>query len=382
MDTFKKIYKAIVVMTIIAITILCLAHIGVLDLGLKETSTGIDETGVYTLLIAISILLSSFVFSRAANVIANRKNTIIAYFTVFLTLIVLLFVAVVLIFKLNLDDTLLEMLKYIFIAILYLTIIIFIFEIPQSNSSHGHFQILAVSIITIAFILNMTIKNDNKIEFSNNLENNTITSTNSDEKEDNSILQKIKIVFNYLSIAVFIINPMIRVLYIDKDYNNEDSIDDIISNTQRVNLNNTTSYNANEKYRQQVEAVKKKQQLNKSTPQNTNIPVQEVHEKVINPNFKPEDIPEAIIPTINDAPPSILNDNNNESTSNTQPSNERNVTPPPTVVEQVSSANTINNEPAIQTNPIGQQLVANTTTPSPTPIDINTNDTNTNNQNT
>ena len=79
MDTFQKIYKALVVMLVLAIGVLCLKDLGIIDLSTKMTSSGADTTGSIVLAIAIVFLIMSFIFSRAANVIANKNNRIVGY---------------------------------------------------------------------------------------------------------------------------------------------------------------------------------------------------------------------------------------------------------------------------------------------------------------
>ncbi len=299
MDTFQKIYKALMVITVISLIVLCLSSIGVINLSDKMTSTGIDTTGSNILLITVAITAMSFVFSRAGNVIANRKNTVFGYIAIFLGLIFLLSIAIFLIFNIKMTEQLNTVIN-IFVNLLMLSILlVLVFEIPPANTSHGKIQKLTAALIAFTFIFNfVTSQNENKnVNNTSSLLGQTTTVT---LKKD-SAMDKVKTSLMFASLGMFILNPMFRVYYLDKDYAQEKEIEDIIEKSAEpqvvVDAPNPTAV-VSDKYRK-----KEPEEMKKEVPKPIVEPVikevEEVHhEKVINPHFTQENLPEAVIPMI------------------------------------------------------------------------------------
>lgn len=303
MDTFQKIYKALVVMLVLSIGVLCLNDLGIIDLSTKMTSEGADTTGSIVLAIAIVFVIMSFIFSRAANVIANKNNRVVGYIAVFISLIVLLLLAIVLIMGI---ETILKYIKYILILlkiVILVTLIVLVFEVPQANTGHGLFQKITAGIITITFIFAFFINGNNKIDLSSietvNIDSSMEGITEEEEKK-NTTNDKIQTVLTYLSLGCFLLNPMLRVYYLDQDYSEEHEIENIIKDASEnvgVGVGNNPNPNAvvSDTYKKPTIPDKPKE-----VPKPTTVvqPVEEIHEKVVNPNFKPSDLPDAIIPTI------------------------------------------------------------------------------------
>ena len=113
----------------------------------------------------------------------------------------------------------------------------------------------------------------------------------------------------YISLGALLINPMLRVRYSDEDYSNVDEIDQIL--TKPSTYQNASIPNPNAVLNQTYQnSIATGQQTQYTPPNVTPQPVQQVPvetvatpqvptEKVVNPNFKQEDIPEAIIPSLN-----------------------------------------------------------------------------------
>ena len=299
MDTFQKIYKALVVMLVLSIGVLCLNDLGIIDLSTKMTSEGADTTGSIVLAIAIVFVIMSFIFSRAANVIANKNNRVVGYIAVFISLIVLLLLAIVLI--MGLDD-ILKYIKYILILLKIVVIvaaIVLVFEVPQANTSHGLFQKITAVIITVTFIFAFFINNKDEVNLSD-LETGSNSFLTEEVEDKSTTNDKIQIVLSYLSLGCFLLNPMLRVYYLDQDYSEEHEIENIIKDASEnvgVGVGNNPNPNAvvSDAYKKTTIPDKPKE-VPKPVP--VLQPVEEIHEKVVNPNFKPNDLPDAIIPTI------------------------------------------------------------------------------------
>ena len=93
MDIFKKIYNVLIFMFILA-----LLYVGLISLGAIKININ-DETSIYMLAIAANIIAMTFIFSRSANVIANRNARVVGYIATFAGLINLLLTALQLILK-------------------------------------------------------------------------------------------------------------------------------------------------------------------------------------------------------------------------------------------------------------------------------------------
>ncbi len=384
METVKKIYLAIMGMTIISLVVLCLYSIGVLDKTVELTTNGSDPTGLYTFIIAICIAAMGFVFSRSANVIANRKTTAVGYLAVIAGLIILLILAVILIFKLKIEGNLLLLIRILIGITIFLTVMVLVFEIPQANKSHRHFQYftaILIAVTTVIYLFGNSFLPKSLFTVDTSSKENEKTDEpsdifdNRDEIEDESnnkkvsTAEKIKSILLYSSIGAFLLNPMLRIYYIDKDYDETKEIDNIIYNSTgkyqidaqptKVPYTQTTTYKEPEKPSPPPVPI--------PTPKPTVSeiqPVEEVkiEEKVINPNFKQDDLPEAIIPTISGQTPSEqpVQDNNGQPVNNNmvqQPTSE--VVQQPvegaTPLEQVAQ-----NKPPTVVNATPQQVAVST----------------------
>lgn len=308
MDKFKNIYKAIIIMIIISLIVLCCYSLEFMTLG--------DDTSQIVFAIAIMIFIMSILFSRAANVIANRNNTIVGFVATIIGLIVLLIFTCIIIFIYTSKDitallSIMKILPFIIYLTVYIFLLIAVFEIPQANSSHRKFQNILAIVITITFLLSFGIKNNSSSpSLLSAINMNGYSSDSSyydsptnyyteDKKEDeNSALEKAYTIFTFISLGGFLINPMLRVYYIDKDYTSTEDIDKILENSVKYQAN-SSSPNPNkildEKYKNPEPTPTPKPQIETPTEPVVEIP----HEKVVNPNFKQEDLPEAIIPSIN-----------------------------------------------------------------------------------
>ena len=114
---------------------------------------------------------------------------------------------------------------------------------------------------------------------------------------------------------------MLRVYYIDRDYASMNDIDEILYSSAKNNIYNTNPNpvkTIDPKYLNPTVAAQNQQTANNAqiyqsapapapqpvAPQPQPEPVVELpHEKVVNPNFKQENLPEAVIPTITAATP-------------------------------------------------------------------------------
>lgn len=295
MDIFKKIYTTLIFLTIIALSYLCLVSLGAIKIDIT------NETTMRVMTSALSILIMSVLFSRTANVIANRNARIIGYLGTFSGLINLILVALSMIITKN------EIINNASNIMLYITIFIFlivlVFEIPRSNSAHGKFQIITAVIIGLTAIFpyatGLKKINSNPLSFEIN------TYELEENKENNETLNNINTILTFMSIGAFLINPMLRVFYIDKDYYALNEINEALTSAR--------TYQENEQYNANYENLSDKY---KTPTQTTPTPVNEVslppqtikeieptiqempQEKVINEQYHPDELPEAIIPSI------------------------------------------------------------------------------------
>lgn len=285
MNVLKNVYKVIMALTIIAILIPCLQLFG----AIKTTS----ETGSIVISISSILLVTSVFFSRNANIIANRKNNNIAWIVTSLLLIYVIISILPLIFK---DFALPSAINLIInVIMIALAVIILIFEIPQANTSHGHFQKFIVVLVIITCALGYTVEkksDDAKKELYETYD----YSAYKKEIEEIENINKFFYLSLYITVGAFLINPMLRVHYLDIDYSNAKEIDDIIINA--ANRQTTTVQNPNAVLQQTH-----KPEVPKTPVALAPVPIEPVKEipteKVINPNFKQDDLPEAIIPSLN-----------------------------------------------------------------------------------
>jgi len=331
MYTFKNIYKILIGLTIFSILVSCLDTFNVIDIT--------TETGLIITSIATTFLGVCFVFSRNANVIANRINGLGTLITIIL-FVYLLINTIQLLTKSTMPEFITVTMN---ILIILSTLLALIFEVPQANSSHATFQKLVALSAIITCILGIVYYNSYRGLFKSQTSNfygyGYETPAGYQTKlESINTLEKVFTVSIYLTLGGFIINPMLRAYYIDKDYSSVNEIDELIANTNKYQVNNTTP-NPNKlidnKYiRPQPQTMNQPQiQTPPITPVEFQQPVEVVadlpHEKVVNPNFKQEDLPEAIIPSI------TTNEPTNEPVNQPQPTvSENNNTNPQIPIQQ------------------------------------------------
>ena len=316
MDTFKKIYIALISMTLLSFLYYGLAITGVIKINL------LDETSMYIFLTATYILIMSVIFSRAANVIANRKNRVVGYISTIVGLVNLLILAIYMISK---NDVINDIASVMTKINIYTLLMVLVFEIPQSNSAHGKFQKFVAGLITITCIFPY-ITGLKEITASttsiSSLYNNSSSSYDGfdynsyeeyeEDKKKTETLNKIENVLVLMSLAGFIVNPMLRVYYIDRDYTALQEMDDIFETVTKYSANTdpnpnkvlSDKYKPNNTQQPQPQYQQPVEQQMYQQPQQTMpayaAPVIEdmPREKVVNQKFQQEVHPEAIIPTI------------------------------------------------------------------------------------
>lgn len=300
-NAYKKIYKLIIILTVISMLIVTISTVS------PNNTWMYKETGMILINFATSFIGTSILLSRNANVIANRKNilgnigTIVLLFGVILSLIQMIFD-----FE---PSTTFENIKLY--TTVYITMLILIFEVPEANTAHEKFQRIVAAMTTITFIFAIFLA----------LQAKTLTSSSALTSSAFMLygftgMSKIFIVLFLTTLTGFIINPMLRVYYIEEDYSTMNEIDKILYSS--ANANYTTAPNPNKMIDPRYLSSSQSQQIQTSqmqqqhTPQPTPQvapptpvvePVEEIpREKVINPNFKPSELPQAVIPTITSEP--------------------------------------------------------------------------------
>ena len=314
MDIFKKIYNALIV-----IFILSLLYIGLIALGALDISYT-DKTSIHMLAIAIDILIMTFLFSRAANVIANRNARVVGYIATFVGLINVLLTAL----QLILEDasSLYEISNVMSHITIFSFLIVMVYEIPQSNTAHGKFQNMTALIIAITAIFPYItgLKDFDSGSSLSGLTSLSSYSTNQfglDKSNTDNVetLEKINTFLTFLSIGTFLINPMLRVHYIDKDYIALREVDDVYTTATKYQANTQPDpyKNLSDKYKKNI-MPQQPMTAPIPVPMQNPLPPPTISEitpsvvenmpmeKVVNQQFKPEEIPEAIIPTIGGLP--------------------------------------------------------------------------------
>lgn len=298
MNAMKKVYNIIMILIIITVLILCLGTLGAIDVT--------SETGAIIVSLSGIILTASIFFSRNANIVANRKNNGIAWGVTAILLIFVILETLPLLIK---DFTLSENVELIISVIMIaLAVIILIFEIPQANSFHGAFQKFIILLVLITCGLGYSYYDKYKKAQENLFE----TYDYNQYLEDVEDLENISNFFQvsiYITVGAFLINPILRVHYLDVDYSNIDEIDEILY--KQTGYQNASTPNPNAVLNQtkpvvnnglpNVVPTQQIQPSQQAQPQTIGaIPIQNVPtEKVVNPNFKQDDLPEAVIPSLN-----------------------------------------------------------------------------------
>lgn len=303
MNTFKKIYILIILLTILSLSYLCLISLDIININLA------DKTSLYIFVSAITISTMSLLLSRSANVIANRKNLITGYTSACIGLLNIILVIIFLITNNEIISNIIQIMLYITIIFSLITLI---FEVPQANSTHGKIQklIATIIIITAIFPYASGLKKIDKFTFDDffKIEEKT--------NENTKTLIKIETVLIFLSISGFIINPMLRMYYIDRDYFTENQLKDDFNLSNKYQANTTPNPNKilSEKYRKNNNdnhqfnpQIQNNNNFNNNVNDNkfvqppTDSPffIEELpKEKVINQQFHPEEFKEVIIPGI------------------------------------------------------------------------------------
>ena len=309
MESMKKVYNILIILVVILVGILCGSQLEIIDIT--------TEAGANIVSIATVLFTSSIFFSRNANIVANKKNNGLAWGV---TIIVLVYVIIQLLAILIDDFTISAgMSKFITITMIAVGIILLIFEIPESNSLHGAFQRLIVFIILITCGLGYGYYNKLEKAKENLYESFNYTEY-FEEMEAAADLAKFFYCGIYISVGALLINPMLRVRYSDDEYSNVEEIDKIL--TKPTQYQNASIPNPNAVLNQTYQNAVATGQHTQYTPPNVTqqpqqpqqpladvaiaavAPVETVTtpqaptEKVINPNFKHDDIPEAIIPSL------------------------------------------------------------------------------------
>ena len=297
MKAMKTVYNILIILVIVLVGILCGGTMEIIDIT--------TETGANIFSIASILFISSIFFSRNANIVANKKNQGLAWG---ITIILLIYVIIQLLGILIKDFTIPNGLStFMSVVMIAVGIIILIFEIPEANSFHGAYQKLIVIIILITCGLGYSYYNKIEKAAENFYEDYDYTRY-LEEMESAANLQKYFLCGIFISLGTLLINPMLRVRYSDDDYSNVDEIDQIL--TRPSTYQNASIPNPNAVLNQTYQnAVANGQQTQYTPPTVTPQPVpvvpvetvaapQTPTEKVVNPNFKQEDIPEAIIPSL------------------------------------------------------------------------------------
>jgi hypothetical protein len=189
-------------------------------------------------------------------------------------------------------------------ASLFSLLIVLVFEVPRANTSHGKFQTLTAIIIAITIIFPYAT---GLKKFNNNILYNITSSYELDQTNIDNVktLKKVNNILIFLSIGTFILNPMLRVFYIDKDYTSLRELDETFEtvNKYQTNMAPDPYTILSDKYKKETAPQPV------STPTTNYLPdplineiqpsIQEIpQEKVLNEQYHPEELPEAIIPSI------------------------------------------------------------------------------------
>lgn len=304
MNTFKKIYTALMIMTVLCLTVMGLLLLDVINLN--------GETGEIIKLIVYTITPLTFLFSKAANVIANRTNVNLGYGITFGLLVYLLLFVLQITVKIELP-----MIVYLilFVILAYLILLTLIYEVPQANTSHKKFQKILTIIGTLTFVLLILFLHTIDLFLLEPFQNTQLKEA---LRELAPIIQAVTVGFSGITVIGIIINPMMRVYHIDNDFVAVGELDSALNRTTRYQANTQPNPNAilSDKYKKDVKKEDKiinfanKEQIVQELPTEA---VQELpKEKVINQNFKQQQIPNAEIPL-------ILNNSAPTNTTDTQP---------------------------------------------------------------
>ena len=326
MNTFKKVYLIMILLTVFSFGTLALVSIG--------TISQYGETGLILYSLATGLLIGIIVMSRIANIFGNRQNLFVGYMGAICTLLytILLIIEIILIATKN-YDAVIDMSKVVsFFEKIEIVVIInvLIFEIPYVNDTHKKIQYVAAGLITLLAIVSFIQANDKK----NNIYSSSYyspTSIYDNNTEDTG--KDLMTIVTYSCLALFFINPMLRVYWIDKDFYNSRDIYDVESGPpSQLTVNDMGKVHTNADYLNKPSKdpnlvpivpvndnnntnndYNKTEMVNKTNtivePKiNEIIPEEEFTEPVVNKNYKPTDLSEVMIPSVDG---NQINNNNN-----------------------------------------------------------------------
>ena len=294
MDTMKKIYIVAIILTI--------ATFGFLIAFINGNLTIATDAGFIIYRLISPLLLSTFLLSRTANIYGNREHMglgfIFACLAFVYTIIYIIFVIVT--YDKSIFDIDTSIVDFCEKIMYYLIANALIFEVPAVNTTHKRFQ-YATAIVLIAALVVMKISDVSL--------NSTYTSSfGYYETVESSAELEYSILLVW--VAMVLINPMLRIYYIDKDYSNAREVYDSRETTlTAMDLANKTTTEMNKPTStaptvpiSNPEPVKEEPTpiVLKPTPEDEPVPeATELHrEPVINKNYKPEEMPVAEIPTV------------------------------------------------------------------------------------
>jgi len=333
MNSSKKIYIGAIILIVLTTLFYLLIMLGAIDASYELYSK---------ISTALSFILIIFLLlSRSANVIANKQNPLIGYIGLIFGLIDIILLIIFFIIE---NDSILKFYDFMTAISTYLLIIMMIFEIQPSHRSHSFFQKVLTALITITCIfpyitglktINNTQTNSTLNNYNYNynyMYNNISNYTNNSKFKSYVAKTKAYTVMFIISLIGFIINPMLRIVYSDDDYSNVQDIDNILNNTNRYKpigpvLPPTQQINNQIPNQQSIQqpitnVIPNQQAVQQPTVQEV---INEIpQEKVINPTFNRNDLPEAIIPSIDSTPiPNLDQQQAPQSTQNSQPINQQ-----------------------------------------------------------
>ena len=290
MNTFKKIYMALMAMTVISLVVAGLYLLGIVEL------TG--DTGAVVKQIVFTIVPLTLLFSKAANVIANRTNVNLGYGITFALLIYLLLFVLQITVK---PDIPLLVYLILFVVLGYLILLTLIYEVPQANTAHKKFQKILTIIGTLTFILSIIFFHTLDLGLLSILQNEQI------KEAVRELAEPIQIAFTALAgttIIGIIINPMMRVYHIDNDFVAVGELDDALSRTGRYQTNTNPNPTAilSDKYKKDIKKENKVLNFANSEQIIQELPEQVVSElpkeKVVNQKYQEASISNTEIPAI------------------------------------------------------------------------------------
>ena len=321
MDTFKKIYLIMIILTVFA-----LGTIALVDTG---TISQYGETGSIMFLLATELIVGLLIMSRIANIFGNRQNLFVGYLSAFITLIYMLLVIlyVILIATKSYDalKNMMDIMSFFGKVEMFVLVNVLVFEIPYVNDTHKKIQYVIAGIISILLI----------VSFAQGEKNDSFTkyySTTIYEENTNETSEDLMKIVTYGCVAMFFINPMLRVWWIDKDYYNARDIYDVENTPTQLTVNDMGKVHTNNSYLDKPAvdpnaqptipvnpqsndngvAVERENEPRKIIPHQADdiIPdEEEFSEPVINKNYKPTDISEVMIPSVDGTTPTDNNTN-------------------------------------------------------------------------